>query len=331
MEIMLVFHTNGSKSFQGYNLKELSDTFSNHLHIKISSDKYAPPLHTTPGSRNALHFSSIGVTILPKRALQLTNEEINWNAEELFQQYLPFFIMRQKASDMIPSPIRGKVGLICLKGADEPSQGHRRRIFGDVINDNMLVYGYRPDGNPMMALTVVQMIERITDHLTYLNKETLAQREILEHHHVMGSATSTFFPELRPDSVISPYINFKGCCSNSACGKPFAYSKDVGRGPRMICSGCNAAAFCNKQCYGDHGETCPRTRISNTRMVNFMNIKQPPTCDYCGVEGKIGALLRICGGCTNVKYCSVNCQTKGWPSHKTICKMMHDKNKKQDT
>jgi TPR repeat protein len=48
-------------------------------------------------------------------------------------------------------------------------------------------------------------------------------------------------------------------------------------------------------------------------------------CAECG-EG--GAGLKMCNACKHVKYCSVACQRRHWPSHKTECKQrsarLHD-------
>lgn len=32
------------------------------------------------------------------------------------------------------------------------------------------------------------------------------------------------------------------------------------------------------------------------------------------------AATKICGGCKNISYCSLECQQADWPSHKCLCK-----------
>eukprot|EP01102_Stenamoeba_stenopodia_P012147 TRINITY_DN3799_c0_g1_i1.p1 TRINITY_DN3799_c0_g1~~TRINITY_DN3799_c0_g1_i1.p1 ORF type:complete len:202 (+),score=25.11 TRINITY_DN3799_c0_g1_i1:690-1295(+) len=39
-------------------------------------------------------------------------------------------------------------------------------------------------------------------------------------------------------------------------------------------------------------------------------------CDYCGSTKD----LKLCGVCKQVRYCSVECQRKGWATHKAVCK-----------
>ena len=40
-----------------------------------------------------------------------------------------------------------------------------------------------------------------------------------------------------------------------------------------------------------------------------------PKCQVCGKEGR-----KKCGGCGEVQYCSRECQTKDWKSHKSVCR-----------
>ena len=47
-------------------------------------------------------------------------------------------------------------------------------------------------------------------------------------------------------------------------------------------------------------------------------------CDWCETTGKQGGRryrehkLKKCGGCSEVMYCSKNCQTAAWPTHKCV-------------
>jgi len=43
-------------------------------------------------------------------------------------------------------------------------------------------------------------------------------------------------------------------------------------------------------------------------------------CLKCGQYPAAGHLLRRCGSCLAVKYCSSACQTEDWASHKLVCK-----------
>ena len=39
----------------------------------------------------------------------------------------------------------------------------------------------------------------------------------------------------------------------------------------------------------------------------------------CKVCAKSGIKLKVCSGCHYVKYCSKECQSKDWASHKAFC------------
>ena len=51
-----------------------------------------------------------------------------------------------------------------------------------------------------------------------------------------------------------------------------------------------------------------------------MSSFQPKTCVKCGRNPSSGNLLRRCGSCLVVKYCSSACQTEDWASHGLVCK-----------
>ena len=42
-------------------------------------------------------------------------------------------------------------------------------------------------------------------------------------------------------------------------------------------------------------------------------------CTACSKEPDSGTSLQQCGGCKQAYYCSRECQTSNWPTHKTIC------------
>ncbi|KAL3425173.1 hypothetical protein PVAG01_04454 [Phlyctema vagabunda] len=46
----------------------------------------------------------------------------------------------------------------------------------------------------------------------------------------------------------------------------------------------------------------------------------PRNCDRCGKVSEV----KLCGGCRTLAYCSKECQTLGWPSHKKQCKMSQE-------
>ncbi|KAF9560651.1 hypothetical protein CPC08DRAFT_665197 [Agrocybe pediades] len=53
----------------------------------------------------------------------------------------------------------------------------------------------------------------------------------------------------------------------------------------------------------------------------------PPSCSVCGKSE--GVTIQQCSQCRNRKYCSRECQTKDWPTHKKDCnKPWYDKYRK---
>lgn len=55
---------------------------------------------------------------------------------------------------------------------------------------------------------------------------------------------------------------------------------------------------------------------STTTPATPQQDKPTKSCDECGKTGH----LRLCSACRTVSYCSVECQKKDWPVHKTSCK-----------
>jgi len=43
------------------------------------------------------------------------------------------------------------------------------------------------------------------------------------------------------------------------------------------------------------------------------------TCHICMIRGKVGVVVKFCKRCRTVVYCSRECQSKDWKSHKTEC------------
>lgn len=43
-------------------------------------------------------------------------------------------------------------------------------------------------------------------------------------------------------------------------------------------------------------------------------------CDSPGCTSGSTGSLALCGGCKQVRYCSRDCQTRAWKSHKNYCK-----------
>ena len=55
------------------------------------------------------------------------------------------------------------------------------------------------------------------------------------------------------------------------------------------------------------------------RSIHMASFQQN-TCLKCGRHPAACNLLRRCGSCLPVKYCSSTCQTEDWASHKIVCK-----------
>lgn len=45
-------------------------------------------------------------------------------------------------------------------------------------------------------------------------------------------------------------------------------------------------------------------------------------CNVCGVVRTDHSMLKCCGRCKRVYYCSKECQTRHWPEHKCMCRAM---------
>ena len=43
------------------------------------------------------------------------------------------------------------------------------------------------------------------------------------------------------------------------------------------------------------------------------------TCRVCTVRGTLGTIVKLCGKCRRVAYCSAKCQNADWPKHKKEC------------
>ena len=48
--------------------------------------------------------------------------------------------------------------------------------------------------------------------------------------------------------------------------------------------------------------------------------EEKTSCAVCGKSGFSGIDLKVCGGCSSVAYCTVECQRKDWKQHKKSCK-----------
>jgi hypothetical protein len=48
---------------------------------------------------------------------------------------------------------------------------------------------------------------------------------------------------------------------------------------------------------------------------------EPRLCAVCGARGSRGRPLMQCGGCRGPeRWCSAECQRRGWPGHKAVCR-----------
>jgi hypothetical protein len=49
--------------------------------------------------------------------------------------------------------------------------------------------------------------------------------------------------------------------------------------------------------------------------------KELAECCYCHKKGSMGKKIMRCSRCQQVQYCGVECQTKDWPTHKSLCRI----------
>jgi hypothetical protein len=54
---------------------------------------------------------------------------------------------------------------------------------------------------------------------------------------------------------------------------------------------------------------------------------QPTMCHTCK-QVKVRSSMMLCGRCKAVQYCCKECQAANWPSHKGICRSIHEQMKK---
>lgn len=89
-----------------------------------------------------------------------------------------------------------------------------------------------------------------------------------------------------------------------------------------ICSACQSAIYCSKECqlqhWNDHKKHCELKR-------------EQRCCDGCGIL-ECSPLMNHwkflrCGRCKAAFYCTKECQTRHWNTHKACCKKVTPKNK----
>ena len=125
---------------------------------------------------------------------------------------------------------------------------------------------------------------------------------------------------------------------NTCCGNCKTLSKDLKR-----CTGCFEIYYCSKDCQKQHWRsghyiTCkgktqtngtsqkqdtgrPRHKASNQRSNDGQSTSEARTankqhmCKACQKEGEV----KVCKRCKLATYCSKECQTADWPSHKEDC------------
>lgn len=114
-------------------------------------------------------------------------------------------------------------------------------------------------------------------------------------------------------------------CS-SKCAKECAdiFVKGLGRfyHGRSVCSGCKKAStstyecekcglpYCSVSCLVLHEDH--RKRLCKKRVDHRLY-----KCSLCSIEMTI---MKVCGKCKKVRYCSEECQKEDWTAHKSVCK-----------
>lgn len=103
------------------------------------------------------------------------------------------------------------------------------------------------------------------------------------------------------------------------------------------CGKCQSVYYCSRECQtGDwrrHKEAC-RTNSLQTRQVDNLTTQQGAStqlvspvnsCAQCNKAPSREVLLKLCGRCQAVFYCSAICQKQHWKHHKTNCELPSQK------
>ena len=94
-------------------------------------------------------------------------------------------------------------------------------------------------------------------------------------------------------------------CSN--CKMP---SKDLKK-----CANCGQVRYCSRECQKKHWKEHKPSCLKSVEMTKKSPATSLSRCDGCG---EMFASLKKCP-CHKAAYCSVACQKKEWPKHKTVC------------
>ena len=68
----------------------------------------------------------------------------------------------------------------------------------------------------------------------------------------------------------------------------------------------------------------PKAQTGVTKNENVTDKKKPTKeCNKCKSKiGEGGKKLKLCSGCKDVYYCSIECQKSNWKEHKPLCKKL---------
>eukprot|EP00816_Leptocylindrus_hargravesii_P002931 CAMPEP_0196818426 /NCGR_PEP_ID=MMETSP1362-20130617/65517_1 /TAXON_ID=163516 /ORGANISM="Leptocylindrus danicus, Strain CCMP1856" /LENGTH=398 /DNA_ID=CAMNT_0042196527 /DNA_START=15 /DNA_END=1211 /DNA_ORIENTATION=+ len=80
-----------------------------------------------------------------------------------------------------------------------------------------------------------------------------------------------------------------------------------------------------------------KSKTKENRGQGVIFFKAGKKCANCGKnnddlkDSPGGGELSTCGGCSTVSYCGRDCQRQNWPIHKSLCKQIREKKKKEAT
>ena len=119
-----------------------------------------------------------------------------------------------------------------------------------------------------------------------------------------------------------------GTDETNKCFNPLCHCMDNEDKRFKSCSNCRSTKYCSKECQTAHWKNghkleCKDFQVEKERTMMGFRERCAPIADRCLVCGKKEnetTVLRFCAKCEIPKYCSKECQVKGWKNgHKQKC------------